>query len=138
MTKHFGEGAGGFCAGLADMADPHGPSWRFGPRKKKESSIAFKMVVGARVFVDMNDEIKINAPIRRKAGKALQKILKPTYFEDIPLDEMFDAINRAADLVVVQEDGTEWTGLLVGREGEAFFRFGLHGKLVSNSGLKIS
>lgn len=33
MEKHMGAGAGGFCAGLADMVK--GTAWRHEPRKKK-------------------------------------------------------------------------------------------------------
>jgi hypothetical protein len=36
MEKHLGDGAGGFCAGLADMAE--GPEWRNKSRKKKKAA----------------------------------------------------------------------------------------------------
>lgn len=36
MQKHMGAGAGGFCAGLADMVK--GKEWRNEPRKKKETT----------------------------------------------------------------------------------------------------
>ena len=138
MKKHLGDGAGGFCAGMADMADPQGPSWRFGPRKKKNSSIAFDIITSSRVLVDMDESVKIPSQLRRKANRALQKVLKPVYFKEIPLSDIFDAINHATDLVVIQEDGKEWSGFLIGRSDEATFQFGYRGKLVSNSGLRLS
>ena len=101
-------------------------------------SLMDRMIVGAKVFVDIHDNVKIKQQLRRKANKALRNVLKPTYFKDIPLDEIFDALNKSADLIVIDEDGEEWSGMLLGNDSYTTFNLGYHGKLVSNAELWLS
>lgn len=68
-------------------------------------------------MVDMN--AKPN-PMPSKLKNTLQnevhRILKPTYFEQIPLKDIFDVF-AANGVMAVQEDGTKWSGMLVGGKG---------------------
>lgn len=61
--------------------------------------------------------------------KAINALLKQTYFDRIPLDSMFNAIRENGG-EVVQEDLTIWSGLLLGHDGEAMLKIanvkGLH------------
>ncbi|RLA58209.1 MAG: hypothetical protein DRQ78_12455 [Epsilonproteobacteria bacterium] len=64
----------------------------------------------------------INQKNRRVASKAIQSILKPTYFADgVPLDALSDALEELG-IFMVQEDNTEWEGFLCGSKGECFIR----------------
>lgn len=62
----------------------------------------------------------------------------PNYHEAIPLKTIFDAILDEG-MVVLQEDGTEWCGLLCGEQGNCIFPLGdlaetdSHGFLVTDS-----
>ncbi len=55
----------------------------------------------------------VSAPVKRKISTDLTKLLKPTYFNKIPLDPIFDVLKKHG-LVPLQEDNTEWDGFLVG------------------------
>lgn len=57
--------------------------------------------------------------VRNRINKTLQAI--GSYAQEIPLDEIFSAVKAQGGLPV-QEDGTEWAGLLCGAEGRANFR----------------
>jgi hypothetical protein len=63
----------------------------------------------------------INQATRRTAQIAVQNILRPTYFDYIPIGEL-DEVLQDMGIVMVQEDNTEWAGLLMGDEGEIFIR----------------
>jgi hypothetical protein len=66
---------------------------------------------------------KIDNQRRNKINKELNKLLKITYFTSIPLDEIFDVLKQN-DIVPLQEDNTEWSGLLCGREGRMSLELG--------------
>ena len=55
----------------------------------------------------------LKAAVKNKINKGLQKVLKPTYFKAIPLDEMFKVLEKNG-VVPLQEDNTYWSGLLIG------------------------
>ena len=55
----------------------------------------------------------LKAGERNKVNKDIQKLLKPTYFKQIPLDKLFKIIEKHG-MIVLQEDMTEWSGLLIG------------------------
>ena len=56
---------------------------------------------------------KLKVGDRKKMNAGITRILKPTYFKSIPLDEIFKVLEKNG-IVVIQEDQTEWSGLLVG------------------------
>lgn len=51
--------------------------------------------------------------VRKKINTQIQKFLKPTYFKSIPLDELFDILEKNG-IKPIQEDNTEWSGWLLG------------------------
>lgn len=61
---------------------------------------------------------KIDSKLRNKINKEIHILLKPTYFETIPLENIFKILNDNG-IVALQEDNTEWEGFLVGAEGRA-------------------
>jgi len=50
---------------------------------------------------------------RNKLNKEIQKFLKPTYFKQIPLNDLFEILEKYG-IVPVQEDNTYWSGMLTG------------------------
>ena len=80
--------------------------------------------------------MKINRKTRTQLQKTVRDILKPNYFEDIPLTEIFDAL-KEHNCIVVQEDGEPWQGFLCGEEGDALFRFNYEGELCDNACLAL-
>jgi hypothetical protein len=51
--------------------------------------------------------------VRKKINAQIQKVLKPTYFKEIPLDDLFDILDKNG-IKPIQEDNTEWAGWLLG------------------------
>lgn len=67
---------------------------------------------------------KLKAAIRRKINKDLSDLTSPLYktkyFDKIPLQDIFNILNKYG-LIPLQEDNTEWSGLLLGRQAEVNF-----------------
>lgn len=63
--------------------------------------------------------------IRRSMNKAIAKILKPTYFKEIPLEKIDDAL-RSHGFALVQEDSTLFSGWLTGNNGHDLFDVGVY------------
>lgn len=56
---------------------------------------------------------KLKAGDKKKLNTELQKVLKQTYFKSIPLNRLFKIFEKHG-VMVIQEDNTEWSGMLVG------------------------
>lgn len=91
---------------------------------------------------------KINQKLRKEVQKKIQEVLKPTYFSEIPLDAIIDTL-ASSGLVLLQEDHTEWSGFLLGRNAHVLFRLGfvdsmkeqngfLFYDVIDNAGLSLS
>lgn len=65
---------------------------------------------------------QLKAPERRKISKALYPLTKE-FHNAIPLKSICDVLEKF-DLKLLQEDGTEWAGLLCGRDANATFDIG--------------
>jgi len=61
------------------------------------------------------NEIKniVNARMKKKINTEITKLLKPIYFKAIPLQPLFDILEKY-NLVPLQEDQTYWDGFLLG------------------------
>jgi len=57
---------------------------------------------------------------KRAVNRAIDKIVSPIYFNEIPLSPIFEAIESFGYLVV-DEEHQPWSGFLCGREGTAMF-----------------
>ena len=55
----------------------------------------------------------MNSSAKRKINTQISKFLKPTYFDKIPLQPLFDILEDF-NLVPLQEDYTYWDGFLLG------------------------
>jgi hypothetical protein len=55
----------------------------------------------------------LNRPTINKINKEIWKLLEPTYFSQIPLSDICQILNKY-NLVILQEDDTEWSGFLLG------------------------
>lgn len=66
---------------------------------------------------------------RKSINREIGSLLKPIYFDQIPLGDL-DTIIRKHGFMVVDEEGSPWSGFLCGREGTAVFDIhSLDGKL---------
>ena len=66
------------------------------------------------------------AGLKNKINKGIQKIVKPTYFREIPLSDLFQVLNHFG-IVALQEDQTEWSGFLTGgvdKTAQVYFDLG--------------
>jgi len=59
---------------------------------------------------------RLKAGVRNKLNTRITKLLKPTYFDKIPLQLIFDILEEFY-VVPLQEDNTPWDGFLLGRQG---------------------
>ena len=58
--------------------------------------------------------MRLKSKERKIAYNAVHNLLKPTYFRDgVPLNELCECL-RENGLVILQEDNTEWAGMLCG------------------------
>lgn len=64
---------------------------------------------------------------KKKINKQLTNLTSPKfktrYFDSIPLEEI-EKILEKFGIVILQEDMTEWNGILTGRDGQAYFDVG--------------
>lgn len=67
--------------------------------------------------------MKIVRKLKSLASRKVQYVLEPTYFSQIPLEDISQALKECG-LVLLQEDNTEWAGWLCGEEGRATFSIG--------------
>lgn len=83
--------------------------------------------------------MKINAVIRKAAGKEVYEALKATYFESIPLSLIQEAL-KPFNLMICDEEGNPWEGLLCGREAHEIFSIAdTEGKgIITNTSLSLS
>ncbi len=70
-------------------------------------------------------EMKNKPALRKSMNREIHTLLKPTYFDSIPL-EGIDEILRRHGLALVQEDHTLWAGMLCGDSGQALFDVGVY------------
>jgi len=57
---------------------------------------------------------------RKAINREIGKLLKPIYFNQIPLGDLDDII-RKHGFLIVDEEGNPWSGFLCGRDGTALF-----------------
>jgi len=60
---------------------------------------------------------KLKSATKSKINKDLDKVLKQTYFNKIPLKDIFNVLEKY-DIVPLQEDYTYWSGILSGGRKE--------------------
>ena len=75
---------------------------------------------------------------KKNVNKAVRVVMDPTYFNEIPLADIMEAIEGHGYLVV-DEEHNPWSDFLCGREGQAMFDILSKetGKL-DNSNLRLS
>jgi hypothetical protein len=106
-------------------------------RIAKELISIAKSLTARFVVEDLSQKVAIKPNVRSRANRELDKVTDVNYHRSIPIDDMFGAIEKAG-LIPIQEDGTAWSGMLVGREGSAKIRLGYDGMLVKNAMLVIT
>lgn len=63
---------------------------------------------------------RLDVASKKKVNRTIQEITKQNYFDQIPLDLIFDGLKKHG-LVVLQEDQTLWDGFLLGRDEHVIF-----------------
>jgi len=64
--------------------------------------------------------MKLSPKLRKAVSNEVRSFLKKTYFQEIPFTELCEILKKY-DIVILQEDNTEWNGFLLGYSGDAFF-----------------
>lgn len=57
--------------------------------------------------------IKLPNSIRKTLSDGVANVLRPNFFDRIPLQDIFDVF-ASQNVMAIQEDGTKWDGFLVG------------------------
>lgn len=85
---------------------------------------------------DFMSKKKLKGNVRQKMNKEINKLLKPTYFDSIPLKDIFKILEKHG-VVPLQEDATYWSGFLMGgtKKTEMVY-FNLGWKNFEDSGLE--
>jgi hypothetical protein len=74
----------------------------------------------------------MKAPQKKKINKDIHKLLKPTYFKSIPLDDIEKILNKYG-VLMLQEDATPWSGFLLGgvkKTEQVYFTLGWMGEMI--------
>ena len=59
----------------------------------------------------------------KRAAETLAKLMKPTYFDGVPMDLIHTALEEQG-LMLLDEDGEEWQGLMCGLQGRSTIQIG--------------
>jgi hypothetical protein len=70
-------------------------------------------------YINESKRLTLKSPIKNKLNKMITKIGK-TYHNNIPLQTIFDILDNH-DIIVLQEDLTEWSGFLTGNDAQVYF-----------------
>lgn len=76
------------------------------------------------VVDEVKGDVRLDQLTRKNINKDLQVLMKPTYFEEIPLNAIFGVLEKHG-VVPLQEDGTKWEGMLMGSSSYAYLDLGL-------------
>lgn len=71
---------------------------------------------------------------RRKLNRAIAKIIKPIYFDSIPICTLFNELVLRG-FTPLQEDNTSWSGLLCGETGSVLIRLGRNDSQTKKDGI---
>jgi len=87
-------------------------------KKFKEQSEYFQ--------VDLRDKgVLLPSYTRKKASKELYNLTYNTYFDGIPIDKI-EAILRKYDIYLMNEDGTPFSAIFVGRSSDCYIDLALY------------
>jgi hypothetical protein len=71
----------------------------------------------------IKNSFRLQPNVRKKINRDLAKLTSGKYFESIPNDSI-SKILKEYGLIILQEDGTEWSGFLLGVNSRAHFDVG--------------
>ena len=78
---------------------------------------------------------RINTPLKRKINTSLNRLMKKTYFDSIPLDDIFEVLYEYG-IVPLMEDNTHWDGFLLGSSSRTIISLGFKNTEHEVNGLK--
>lgn len=84
-----------------------------GKRLKEFNEAAVVRSLMSHMPQDFMSSKKLPANLRKRANTDINTLLKPTYFDSIPLKDIFKILEKHG-IVPLQEDATYWSGILTG------------------------
>ncbi len=85
------------------------------------------------IYIKESKGPKVSASDKRFLNKELYKKTSGTYFDKIPLKDIMDILSKR-NLVLLQEDNTVWSGMLLGNQGTEYFDIAYKGSSYKDSG----
>lgn len=79
---------------------------------------------------------KVTSKERKMIHDAVTDAVTESYYKEIPIEEI-DTELRKRGFLLVQEDGTPWAGMLVGREGRTIMEIGRKNDFEVRNGVKM-
>lgn len=90
-----------------------------------------------KIVEDLSQRIVLPPKTKRGVQRAVERVLKPTFFSAIPLQDIFDAI-KSVGVDVIDESGDEWSGFVTGDDGRADFDLAYAGKKAKSIALHLT
>jgi len=75
-------------------------------------------IVGVKIRI--GSSTKLDSSTKSKINKDLDELNSPPYFKEIPLQDIFDILERHG-VVALQEDNKKWGGMLIGEDASTIF-----------------
>jgi hypothetical protein len=88
--------------------------------RTNSSKVRFIMYRATDVINLFEKQERLKAGIRTKINKEIIKFTSGIYFKKIPLQDIFDICEKY-NVVLLQEDNTKWSGMLVGNASTVIF-----------------
>jgi hypothetical protein len=106
--------------------------------------VAHWAITQSRQAINLVDVVDLQAKpvllppaVKSKANKLLSKMTTNVYFDSIPLEAVFKVMEQFG-VIIIQEDGSPWSGFITGAQGQANFDMGWEGRPIKNASLSMS
>jgi hypothetical protein len=90
--------------------------------EQEETDVAMNLQEAIDLFRALDETVtvvpRLKSPLKKKLNNALSRIVPGQPMRGIPLSAIAKAFLKLG-VVLVQEDGTEWSGIITGSDGEA-------------------
>ncbi len=73
-------------------------------------------------YITESKRMTLQSTVKRRINQQLHKI-GTDYYKAIPLNMIFNIL-KSYNIIVLQEDNTEWSGMLVGNNEQVYFDLG--------------
>lgn len=108
--------------------------WRELPKGRTRPSLSGS--TGDKIRDAMPKGNKASAYEKKLMSNAVSSAVNQSYYKAIPIDDIDTALNKHGFLLV-QEDGTPWSGMLLGADSHAVLQVGRMNDYVEKDGMKL-